>query len=221
MASNYLVNVPKLKGRENYSEWVFAAENFLVLEDMVHCIRPISGKMIEAAEDAKTKAKLIMTIDSALSEKHMHDVFVEWCRRREHSSQAANRPTFLRVLKQEKIAIHHPRKDQCDTCCSFNNNSQKEYDDHIIKKKEEKVVVITVDVQSVLLAPKLLASSLYYKLKLQYHNFTVYDWKTRKITIYFWHEADGGVSASVIAPPRGPSLVAAVGLSSLGCKPAP
>ncbi|CAF4944212.1 unnamed protein product [Pieris macdunnoughi] len=36
MASNYLVNVPKLKGRENYSEWVFAAENFLVLEDMAY-----------------------------------------------------------------------------------------------------------------------------------------------------------------------------------------
>lgn len=105
----------------------------------------------------------------------MHDVFVEWCR--EHSYQAASRPTFLRVLKQENLAIHHPRKDQCDTCCSFKagNISQKEYDDHIINKKNdarqakkdaiesanEKVVVITVDVQSVLLAPKLLASSLY------------------------------------------------------------
>ncbi|CAG4936433.1 unnamed protein product [Parnassius apollo] len=143
------------------------------------------------------------------SEKHMHDVFVEWCR--EHSYRAASRPTFLRVLKQENIAILHSRKDQCDTCCSFKagNISQNEYDDHIIKKNEarqakkdaiesanEKVVVITVDVQSVLLAPKLLARSLYYKLKLQCHNFTVYDCKTRKVTIYFWHEADGGVSAN-------------------------
>lgn len=37
---------------------------------------------------------------------------------------------------------------------------------------------------------------MYYKLKLQCHNFTVYDCKTRKVTIYFWHEADGGVSAN-------------------------
>lgn len=139
----------------------------------------------------------------------MHDVFVECCR--ENNYHAASRPTFLRVLNQEKIGIHHPRKHMCDTCCSFNvgNISQKEYDQHIIKKNEarqakkdaiemadEKVVVITVDVQSVLLAPKLLASALYYKLKLQCHNFTVYDCRTKKVTIYFWHEADGGVSSN-------------------------
>ncbi|GBP51859.1 Retrovirus-related Pol polyprotein from transposon TNT 1-94 [Eumeta japonica] len=31
--------VPKLKGRENYSEWAFAAENFLILEGMSDCIK--------------------------------------------------------------------------------------------------------------------------------------------------------------------------------------
>lgn len=143
------------------------------------------------------------------SEKHMHEVFVEWCR--EHNNKAVSRPTFLRILNQENIAIHNPRKDQCDTCCSFKtgNISQKEYDDHIVKKNEareakknaiesanDKVVVITVDVQSVLLAPKLLASAVYYKLKLQCHNFTIYDCRTKNVTIYFWHEADGGVSAN-------------------------
>lgn len=66
MASNYLVNVPKLKGRDNYNEWTFAAENFLILEDMLHCIKPVAGKKLEAADDTRTKAKLIMTIDSAL-----------------------------------------------------------------------------------------------------------------------------------------------------------
>ncbi|KAL4719415.1 hypothetical protein ACJJTC_002710, partial [Scirpophaga incertulas] len=32
MAGSYIVNVPKLRGRENYDEWAFAAENFLILE---------------------------------------------------------------------------------------------------------------------------------------------------------------------------------------------
>lgn len=73
MASNYLVNVPKLKGRENYNEWIFAAENFLILEDLQHSIKPVTGKTLEAADDAKTKAKLIMTIDSALY-VHIKDV---------------------------------------------------------------------------------------------------------------------------------------------------
>lgn len=113
-------------------------------------------------------------------------------------------------MKEVNIAIHHPRKDQCDTCCSFKagNILQTDYDNHITKKNEarqakkdaielanDKIAVITVDVQSVLLAPKLLASSLYYKLKLQCHNFTIYDRRTKNVTIYFWHEADGGVSA--------------------------
>lgn len=67
MSTNYLVNVPKLKGRENYSEWAFAAENFLVLEGMSDCIKSETILAeIGAADDAKTKAKLILTIDSSL-----------------------------------------------------------------------------------------------------------------------------------------------------------
>lgn len=50
-SSNYLISVPKLKGRENFSEWCFAAENFLVLEGMVGCIKPEPGVTPAAAED--------------------------------------------------------------------------------------------------------------------------------------------------------------------------
>lgn len=66
MAANYLVNVPKLRGRENYSEWCFAAENFLILEGMKQCIKPEKGVTVGAADDEKTRAKLIMTIDPSL-----------------------------------------------------------------------------------------------------------------------------------------------------------
>lgn len=54
MAANYLINVPKLKGLDNYSEWCFAAEHFLVLEDIKHCIKPEPGKEIISADDEKT-----------------------------------------------------------------------------------------------------------------------------------------------------------------------
>lgn len=65
--SNYLINVPKLKGRENYLEWCFAAENFLVLEGTLGIIKPEAGQpAISAAEDAKTRAKLILTIDPSI-----------------------------------------------------------------------------------------------------------------------------------------------------------
>lgn len=64
---NYLQSVPKLKGRENYDEWSFAAENLLVLEGMIQFIKPAEpGADIKAADDERTKAKLILTIDSGL-----------------------------------------------------------------------------------------------------------------------------------------------------------
>lgn len=56
--------MPKLKGRENYAEWCFAAENLLVLEGMDNYIRPTVDFGIKPTED--TKAKLILTIDPAL-----------------------------------------------------------------------------------------------------------------------------------------------------------
>ncbi|KAG6454155.1 hypothetical protein O3G_MSEX008511 [Manduca sexta] len=66
MTTNYLVNVPKLTGRDNYSEWCFAAENFLILEGMKHCVKPELKQEIKTADDEKTRAKLIMTIDPSL-----------------------------------------------------------------------------------------------------------------------------------------------------------
>lgn len=66
MAINYIQSIPKLKGRENYDEWSFAAENLLVLEGIVHYIKPIPNTEIKPEEDAKTKAKLILTIDPGL-----------------------------------------------------------------------------------------------------------------------------------------------------------
>lgn len=50
-----------------------AVENYLVLEGMLHCIKPVVGKTIISADDLKTKAKLIMTIDSSLY-VHIKDV---------------------------------------------------------------------------------------------------------------------------------------------------
>lgn len=65
MAGSYLVNVPKLKGRENYDEWAFAAENFLILEGM-DIKKKKDAVTVTEADDQKAKAKLIMTIDSSL-----------------------------------------------------------------------------------------------------------------------------------------------------------
>lgn len=62
MASNSLLaSVPKLKGRENYNEWAFAIENMLVLEGLSKCILAV-----DEDNDAKAKARLVLTIDPSL-----------------------------------------------------------------------------------------------------------------------------------------------------------
>ncbi|CAH2100914.1 unnamed protein product [Euphydryas editha] len=69
MSTNYLANVPKLKGRENYDDWCFAAENVLILEGMADAIKkPLAetATSVQKAEDMKAKAKLVLTIDASL-----------------------------------------------------------------------------------------------------------------------------------------------------------
>lgn len=69
MSTNYLANIPKLKGRENYDDWCFAAENVLVLEGMADAIKaPLAetATSVQKAEDMKAKAKLVLTIDASL-----------------------------------------------------------------------------------------------------------------------------------------------------------
>lgn len=61
-SGNYSVNVPKLKGRENYDDWAFAAENFMILEG----VDVTSAAGLSEADNKKARAKIIMTIDPSL-----------------------------------------------------------------------------------------------------------------------------------------------------------
>lgn len=65
MAGSYIVNVPKLKGRENYDEWAFAAEHFLML-DGIDINKLESTSDASSIDEKKAKAKLIMTIYSSI-----------------------------------------------------------------------------------------------------------------------------------------------------------
>lgn len=62
--------------------------------------------------------------------------------------------------------------------------------------KTQKRHVFTMDLQSVLLAPRLQASALYYKTKLCMHNCTLFDLKTSEGSCFTWHEGEGGLSAN-------------------------
>ena len=63
MAATYISNVPTLKGRENFDDWAFAAEQYMILGDLKGCI---DGSEQDEGKILKAKAKLILTIDTSL-----------------------------------------------------------------------------------------------------------------------------------------------------------
>lgn len=99
----------------------------------------------------------------------MHSVYVFWCRT--NNVNAVRRKKFQEVLKEKKISIFKPRKDQCDICVGHNqgNVPDENYQLHIAKKNKARaakqeaisqmsneVIVVSMDMQSVLQCPKIL-----------------------------------------------------------------
>ena len=109
-----------------------------------------------------------------------------------------------------------PRKDQCDICLGTKHGAISEEDfvrhrDLKTKaqetKKEDKlsaenspdISCWTMDLQAVLLSPKTEASCMFYKTKLQLHNFTLFCFETKAGYCYAWDECNGGLSSDVFA----------------------
>ncbi|KAK7130348.1 hypothetical protein R3I93_019849 [Phoxinus phoxinus] len=125
-----------------------------------------------------------------------------------------SRQMLSEEFKQQNLSLYHPKKDQCNTCCSFKagNLPDNEWQIHFLKKEEacaaklqdkkdasDKTMVVCMDLQALLLCPRLNVSALYYKAKLAVHNFTIYDMSTDNTTCYVWHEGEGALSPSEFA----------------------
>lgn len=147
--------------------------------------------------------------DTFESKSHMFREYESWCQK--NGKRSAGRKYFNAILEDEKISIFKPRKDQCDTCTGHKEGSitEEQYALHIAKKNEaykahndatgmssSEVLVMTIDVQSVLLSPKMLVSVQYYKQKLQVHNQSIYVNNNKDVHLYVWHEGDGGVTSN-------------------------
>ena len=138
-------------------------------------------------------------------------------KRQTSSDKYASIKLFRQIFESMNIGIYKPKKDQCDTCVGFEvgNVTEEEYNIHQHRKQqaraekerdkdlgnlsERSTRVITVDLQAVLLSPKLNASALYYKTKLACHNYTIFDLNSKDVTCYFWHEGQGDLSGNSFA----------------------
>ncbi|KAJ8893525.1 hypothetical protein PR048_006123 [Dryococelus australis] len=89
---------------------------------------------------------------------------------------------------------------------NFGNLSLDQYDIHQQEKREareekesDKVseeCVYTMGLQLLLLCPCSNVSSLYYKIKLAVHNFTIFDLKLHDRYFFLWNETEGGLTAN-------------------------
>ncbi|GFO45174.1 hypothetical protein PoB_007167900 [Plakobranchus ocellatus] len=80
------------------------------------------------------------------------------------------------------------------------NDKRRAEEEKAKDKKEAQerngTVMICMDLQGVLLAPSINASSTYFKTKLAVYNFTLYNMVTKDDVCYVWHEAEGGITSN-------------------------
>lgn len=142
----------------------------------------------------------------------VYRTYQEYCK--QNNMIALSSSYFKKEMKTLNIALHHPKKDQCDTCIGYKtkNISEEIYKEHIRKKTEarnekekdknialtnEDTAVFTMDMEAVKQGPMLQTSAIYFKTKLCVHNFTMYNMKLKDVWCYLWYEAEGGLEASV------------------------
>lgn len=88
--------------------------------------------------------------------------------------------------------------------------SKREFDKHIAKQKKAKAEkqfdkkaakfsgrhIFASDVEAVQLTPNSNTSAVYYKQRLQSHNFSMYNLSSHQCTDYWWNETEGDLTAS-------------------------
>jgi len=130
----------------------------------------------------------------------------------EENKQSVSTKIFAELYGKTNFSVYHPKKDQCDICCSYQtkNIGENEWNEHIKDKdrsREEKnrdkekamlsdIIVFTMDLQAVKICLCLKVSALYYKCKLCVHNFTRYNLSSQECTCYWGDETQSDLSAS-------------------------
>ena len=178
-----------------------------IAEDFVDCLQTMPSHYCR-----QDTSRVYLTSDIR-TKRDLYRSFNSWCAQTNVHPVPGDR-VLDKVLEEKRISLFMPKKDQCDTCVSYKegNVSEEEYQAHTARKnraREEKHAdkfdgddthsVWVMDVQAVLICPRLYASALYYKTKLASHNFTMYNLKTKHVKCFYWHEAEGDVSANTFA----------------------
>ena len=112
---------------------------------------------------------------------------------------------FIPCSNGEKICVAHAlaMKKVPSKLKYFTEHQTTKNAGFALKQKDNKMAnnvdtfVFTADTESLLLAPQNNANIMYFRTKLNIHNFTCYDLKTRDVMNYVWSEVHGDLEASI------------------------
>lgn len=160
-------------------------------------------------KSSSSKIYLEPTIKSII---HLYSQYKRSCV--EHGIQPLSRHVLTTIFHELNLSLFHPTKEQCYTCWGFKAGAieASAWEAHCLKKDcarammhrdrreaGEKTLLVCMDVQGLLLCPKLHGSSPFYKTSLGVHNFTIVNMVLDDATNYLWHEGEAGVSGNEFA----------------------
>lgn len=156
-------------------------------------------------------------LSSQLSITKMYDMYLQ-----EHEDKdPASFNTYRRVFKSLNVSVHKPKKDQCTLCNTYHSadeitksNMKQTYEKHQDEKKkvreikdkskqkaiENKNHISAVfDLQQVIQLPITQESALFYKQRLSFYNFTIYELANKDCYCYTWDQTKSKRGAAEIS----------------------
>ena len=113
---------------------------------------------------------------------------------------------------KENYSLFQRKKDKCDTCVGHDvgNVTEDVYKEHVkrknegfdLKEKDKKsannkdTFVFTADTEALLIAPLNDANCMFFRTKLNLHNFTFFNLFDKDVMNYLWTEVNGDLEAS-------------------------
>jgi hypothetical protein len=135
-----------------------------------------------------------------------------------YSTQVAHplsRPCLDAALIKLGIGVNHWSKDLCPECEILRARHEPvNLSEHWSEKEkamkfkrqmkaaalgDESLLLVAMDVEAALTVPKVNVGVAYFKLKMNAHNFTLYNLITKRVSCYFFSEQDANLKAPVFS----------------------
>ena len=145
----------------------------------------------------------------------LHYVLIDWSLIRFHYHFLYRTPFSIWKLteffEKENYSLFQRKKDKCNTCVGHDvgNAPDDVYAEHMkrkeegfdLKAKDKKMannkdfVVFTADTEALLIAPLNDASCMFFRTKLNLHNFTFFNLHDKEVMNYLWTECNSDLEA--------------------------